>query len=102
MTAHYDIAKILTISTAHITEETSDALNRDPHENNLGLSVYNKSDYGWFIYISEMEKESLQREDTNMPADLKACFELAIKNDCEWLCLDCDGPEYDELPTYDW
>ena len=46
-----DITKVLTISTAHITEETDRKLQDESEVNNMCISVYDKSDYGYWIYI---------------------------------------------------
>ena len=92
-----EISRMLTISTAHITESTAKELE------NFGppipdwlcwLSVYTKSDYGWWIFVDDSEPTT--------PSDLAACLRLARRHNCEWLCLDCDGEIVDELPTYDW
>ena len=94
-----EISKILTLSTAHITESVSEALDNDPNTNELGLTVYKKADYGWFIYIPE-DYDKTAKE--GLPECLKACIDLALKNDCNILCLDCDGEEEPTLPTYEW
>lgn len=93
-----DITKCLTISTAHITEETSKKLQLDPCTNILGLSVYEKGEYGWWIYVGD----DLSILPKDLPLDLMACICEAFTNNCQWLCLDCDAEELDELPTYEW
>ncbi len=94
-----DISRILTISTEHITEETSKLLAVEPDTNEIGLSVYQKADYGWFIHVPEYVREL---EDTSCPADLYKCMFYAHENGCEWLCLDSDGETVDELKKYEW
>ncbi len=89
-----EITKCLTISTAHVTENTAQKLSRDPNTNELGLCVYEKGEHGYWIVVPDYR--------VVIPADLAACLELARKNDCRWLCLDRDGEEVHELPTYDW
>lgn len=102
-----DITKMLTLSTAHITKETADKLNIDckpalPEEYfkhgfcfNLGISVYPKDEYGWFLWVpfSAIEK---------LPSDLEQCVRLAHRNGCVWLCLDSDGLIDPSLKTYEW
>lgn len=94
-----EITRMLTISTAHISRETAATLDFD--DDTLAweccISIYKKENYGWLIYASDAETE-----DPDMPDDLGACIRLARKNDCEWLCLDCDGEILETLPTYDW
>ena len=91
-----EIAKMLTISTAHVTQKTANKIDR---EEITGLVIYSKDEFGWFIFIPE----DLYEEDYDeLPKDLKACIQLAMDNDCNWLCLDCDGEELDELEVYEW
>lgn len=97
-----EIQKILTISTAHIKESTAKRLDKDPDDNNLGLCVYNKADFGWFIYLSTITSEILEQYKKTLPEDLYNCISLAISVGCDILCLDCDGEEVDYLTTYDW
>jgi hypothetical protein len=98
MKYEYEIAKMLTLSTAHISEETANKLNVKIiyGMNYIPLPIYNKDGYGWFIFVSEDYNE------LNLPDDLKKCLDLATENECEWLCLDCDGLIVPNLPTYDW
>lgn len=46
MSTKLDIAKILTLSTAHIKPETATMLDNEPNTDTLNLSVYNKAGYG--------------------------------------------------------
>ena len=101
MANEFDIAKIITVSSAHITEDTAQMLDNEPNTDKLNISVYNKADYGWFIYIPEYLKERVG-QGTDLPEDLQRCLKTAIDNNCEWLCIDCDGPEIDGLEKYSW
>lgn len=91
-----DITKMLTISTAHITEETATKLDLEANTDDMQLSVYLKADYGWLVYVNK------DLDNRNIPDDLRKCLELAKANDCEWLCLDCDGEIVDGLDVYEW
>lgn len=96
MNTKLDIAKILTLSTAHIKPETATMLDNEPNTDDLGLSVYNKAGYGWFIYIDSVIDDAFD----HLPQDLTACIAFAKKQECEWLCLDADGEEIEELNIY--
>ena len=61
-----DITKVLTISTAHITEETDRKLQDESEVNNMCISVYDKSDYGYWIYIDPYDRLMCNK---NIPAD---------------------------------
>lgn len=91
-----EIDRILTLSTGHVTESTSELLNNDGIP---GLIVYPKDAYGWFILCSEEEKTD---EPITIPDDLTEVIKFAIANDCTWLCLDRDGYFTDKLPKYEW
>lgn len=102
-----EISRMLTISTAHITKETADNLNKDCLPLNpehcsdhafcfhIGIAVYPKDDYGWFLWIGPAELSLA-------PPDLRQCIEFARRHNCEWLCLDCDGLIEGSLQTYEW
>lgn len=89
--------KMLTLSTAHLTETTRNLLEKESEENNMCLTVYDKATYGWFIYVAP----NLLENNNNIPADLKRCIDLAHHYDCTILCLDCDAEPIDQLPQYD-
>ena len=94
-----EICKMLTISTAHIKEETAKIL--EDHSSSLidyDLVIYDKDEFGWWIHLPDEDYKELH----NVPDDLKVCLNLAVENGCEWLCLDCDGEVVDCLPTYEW
>lgn len=91
-----EIAQMLTLSTAHIKEETADFLDNEDY----ALVVYPKSEYGWFILA---DLDSLSEEELSLiPNDLMAVIQFAKENGCSWLCLDRDGSEIEQLPVYDW
>lgn len=94
-----EINKMLTVSTQHISEETADILDKEvAHEVTKWKRlppVFNKDDYGWFIYCGEIESCSC-------PADLKAVMDLAVECGCAWLCLDADGHFMKNLDVYSW
>ena len=92
-----EISKMLTISTAHITEETANKLDREINENIIGLCVYEKTDFGWFIHVPDDLEEVVESL-----RDLCECLLLAKDLGCEWLCLDCDGEVLSYLDTYEW
>ena len=89
-----DISRMITISTCHIDEYTATRMNIN--KSVYSATVYRKDEYGWFVYINE----GFEEEDN--PECLKACMRFAKKNECEWLCLDSDGPVMKDLPVYEW
>lgn len=95
-----EITKMLTLSTAHIKESTSFFLTDASFTQHCpNFVVFNKGEYGFWVYIPD---DFMQDDTFTGPEDLLACMQLAKENDCIWLCLDRDGPEEPELPTYEW
>ena len=88
-----EISKMLTVSTAHITQETSELLDNDK----LSIVVYPKSEYGWFILVCDWDEY-----ENELPKDLKKFLMLAEDQGCNWLCLDCDGEVLGFLDVYEW
>jgi hypothetical protein len=106
------IVKVLEACTSHITQEDNKLLGQ---EDLADLVVYNikggKTQYGYLIYTGLEEGTSVQEEQSFTQASLKAAgfsdalynlLSLARKNGCKFLQLDCDGVEYDDLPTFNW
>ena len=91
-----EIARMLTLSTAHIKEETANFLNDESRE---CLTVYPKLEFGWFIFL---DTKYFEDELKLIPEDLAAVLKYAKESGCEWLCLDSDGPITADLPQYDW
>ena len=92
-----DISRCLMISTYHITQETDEKLSKESDSNEMQISVYKKANFGYFIYVPQ----NLPLEDNRtIPDDLWECMLLAYENNCEWLCLHCDGEEVEGLPVY--
>ena len=95
-----EISKMLTISIAHIKEQTLLMLASEPTSNRFPfIVVYPKSGYGYFLYIDRGAFEESQKH-YEIPADLIAVIDFTIGADCNILCLDCDGEELQELETY--
>lgn len=98
----FDIVKMITIYLGHITANTNRKLIIEPYANTMSnLSVFDKSDYGYFIAFGNEDEPDWIDDDDTIPEDLKACIRFAMENDCNWLCLDCDGMDVD-LPKYEW
>lgn len=98
-----EISKILTVCTGHVSEETYDKLLIDGEKNEIMCPVYTKAapnggeDFGLYIYLNpDCVKEG------HIPDDLMQLITLAQENDCDILCLDCDGPEVEGLTIYEW
>lgn len=92
-----EITKMLTISTTHLTEDDAVYLVRACNWDDINeLVVYEKGDYGWFVYIPNDLNEY------NLSENLKYILAFAKNNECDWICFDEDGCVVKELNTYDW
>jgi len=90
-----EIEKSLIMSTGHISKKDGDRLNSiDPSD----LIVDNYS-FGWRILVTDINLTKLTKTFSH---GFIAAILFAKKNNCEWLQLDGDGPEYGFLKTYDW
>jgi hypothetical protein len=96
-----EITKMLVLSTSHITAETAQLLEDreraaiDTTSDRLPV-FYSKSEYGWFVYVSE------DAEDQGYPSDMVEVLRYARSNDCGWLMFDCDADVIEDLPAYEW
>lgn len=84
-----EISKIISISTAHITEQTADLLIKGE----LEPVVYPKDGCGWFIFVNPDDK---------VPDDLCTLMEFARRHNCAWIDMDSTGAVIPFLPTYEW
>jgi len=94
------IRQFLDLSTAHITAQTNHLLTalcetdewpfygEVPNVNNLH--------YGYLIHVH------CDPANTEWPDDLKAVVALARKSKCDYIMLDRDADQLDNLPVYDW
>lgn len=84
---------VLDISTAHIMSTTSDLLET------TRLSDWptfgGQTQYGFFIYAAD-------DYDEDIPPDLWNVMRFAKDKGCDYICLDRDADQYDELPVYEW
>jgi len=87
------ISKMLTVSTAHLTQETADKLS----DESLPMVSY-PNEYGGFVYVPS---NPLEHED-GLPHDIAAVFKLARRVRCEWIKFDRDADEVEGLKIYDW
>ena len=96
----HEISQMLTISSVHVSQDTRELLDQTVDDECCVPMppVYEKSGYGWFVAcLPDYDNESLGVTLEDYPADLAAAMRLAKEHGCIWLCIDCDGPEVDEL-----
>lgn len=90
-----EIDTFLTISTAHVSNATREALDNGE----MPFTVWS-ADYGWFLYAKHVENGSTSFM-AETPADLVAAMRYAVAAGVAWLRFDIDGPEVEGLETFD-
>lgn len=95
-----DITRVLNLSTAHITKNTADALDRCALNNDYIplCGVFEKGEYGWYVYIDSNDPNLIPDE----LSDIRDCVIFALKHDINCICFDRDADTVIELPVYNW
>lgn len=99
----HEISQMLTISSVHVSQDTRELLDQTVDDECCVPMppVYEKSGYGWFVVCNpDTDNEALGETWDDYPVDLVAAMRLAKEQGCFWLCIDCDGPEVDELKPF--
>ena len=98
-----DITKMLTLSTAHISEHTEKLLSQISEDKmESRLIVYKKGEYGYFIYVTKDADGIIVPYKQEIPEELHQCLCLADELGCNVLCFDRDGEISKALKTFDW
>lgn len=96
--AKHEVQNFVVISTTHLTNETARFL--DSTESNEWPCVGGPySEYGYFIHVSGKTNETARK---GLPEDLVAIMQWADRESYQYLLLDRDGEQVEELPAYDW
>lgn len=95
------VERIVTISTAHITEYTAQAIESALQKDKqpFGLVVFAKGEYGWLIWLPPPEDDSSTAE---VPDELDNAMNYARSLGCTWLVIDRDGDKTHALSEFDW
>ena len=91
------IEKMFVCSTANLTEETVESYLAWHAEGWFTYpAVFEKGDYGYFIYAWD---DAPVRP---VPEDLQLVRDEAKRLGCDWIMIDRDAPEAAGLPVYEW
>ena len=88
-----EIQKVLVLSTGHVTQETAEALEARSVPN-----MVVPYEHGFFIWVPSTASDV----DDGVPGELKFLLGYARGVGCDWLRLDSDGPERDDLAKWEW
>lgn len=90
----------LYISTCHITQEASEWLTKagiaaaDPEQGAVPYHMATHA-YGYLVWAADEFADEV-------PQCVIDVCEFAKKHGCTWINIDQDGPEYSDLPHFDW
>lgn len=111
----FEIQKTLCLATSHVKQSDIERLTEAYNENDSNLCVVGESEYGVIVYVNlpllmaehggPSMTPSVILEKLDGEGYSEALFDLLILTDfldCEYLKLDRDGDEWDELPRFDW
>lgn len=95
----YEINKEIVFSTEHIPVFIAEMLTTIVEQR--AINNYD-NDFDMVVLADTDHYRLLIDPETNVMGVLKNLIQIAIDNDCKWLVLDCDGPVYENLETFDW
>lgn len=110
-----EIGKILTISTRHITKSDDEKLRADsytPYGVFFDLTPAGCDEgYGYFVHCSQDFDDDNSKnhgelkkymEDAGWSPAMSDIQIFALKHGCDYIRLDPDADEVDDLPQFDW
>ncbi len=128
-TGNLEFLKVLVLSTSHITQEDTTAIEQITYDNYApAWTIIPHLEYGWWIRIpyspAERDPTTWARDRWGVPPSAQVpanhnfaeweeasrVFSSTVFNllmfahghGCQWLRLDSDGSTIEELPTFDW
>lgn len=91
------VETLLELSAVHIKPATDIWLQEHVDDIKNPFSYYQLT-YGWLFDLSA---EDLEGETaTSIPEDLMGCIRESLKEECRWMILDADAPEWKPLPAF--
>ena len=100
-----EIHKMLVLKTSHVSPLTSARIAEGTErqasggltEDDFWLPQFTR-DEGWMFYT----RDTKQEETHGAPEDLLVVLRFALEQGCHWVMFDCDGPEVEGLPLFEW
>lgn len=92
---------VVSVSTGHVTPEDGSKLDKMDDYRDLKWPVIANLEHGSLVYVKEDEAGDDDLR-ANWSDDFVRLVLLARKVGATYMLLDCDAPEYDFLPLYEW
>lgn len=92
MSVTYPLRLFFDCSTAHLSPASRAYLT---HRSACSEALIASTPYGWFLWAGDEPTDEV-------PADLAAIIVHARALDADYILFDCDAPQNDTLPTFDW
>ena len=99
-----EISQMLVVSTAHVSQETAKRIDsaygknfEDLMDDAHWLPSFIREE-GWMFYAGNLDERELE----GAPDDLLKVLRFAADHGCTWVMFDADGPDVEELPSYEW
>ena len=97
-----EIEKCLIVSTGHISKLDSEKLTDMASGGFQPLIVMDKDQYGWWICVPGKDDEDVFERASCMSEAFVTLLKEATFHECKWLVLDWCGPQYPNLPIFEW
>lgn len=98
----YEIEQTLVASTGHITSQDNDRLKVEGCTNTYPEMAVYSYEYGYLIYVGEFPENEESLKNSKYSPQFIELLRIAYEHNCPYLKLDCDGPVYKNLATFDW
>jgi hypothetical protein len=90
------IRTFLDLSTAHLPQQVCDRLSAQP-----GVIAY-QTIHGWLLWVPDDPDDSSAGGGEPVPDVVLAIQRYARALGCDYVLVDADGDEVDDLPTWHW
>jgi len=104
-TKNPEVFKVFDASTGHITKKDDELLKAQVKDSFHPLIIY-PYDCGCFVYVLYGPKDLQEHMDSmkeyGFSHDFITLFAIAAFSGSKFLCLDCDGPTYSDIPFFKW
>lgn len=100
----FEINKEIVFSTGHIRQSTDNVLRMECPESDELTEIlsWENMDFGHRIYVPIGDGCVYDLALAEKHPELAVLLGIAYAHGCKWLVLDSGGPQYEELPIFDW